>query len=395
MLATGMAPSEATLQQKIVWKLSAAHLMNDLMTVGIVPALMPLYKNAYHLTYTQTGMIVLASYLTSSILQPLFGLLNDRRPRAWFLPLGVFLSCTGLALTGIAPSFLWLLLFISLSGLGSGAFHPEASRGTHLAAGKARGLAQAIFQVGGNSGQALGPLMIPLFLLATGLHGLAWFFLLALLAFAMMWSLMPWYRRRLEEERVRRRTREGENRVFSVILLVFVVILRSWCQIGVAGFLPFFYVHQNIPLSRAEWFNFLFLAAGAVATFLGGTWSDRMGKKRLLVFSMLLAVPFAWLLPRLSGAAAAVDLILFGFFVLSSFAVTVVYAQQLLPRNIGLASGLMVGFGVGAGGIGATFLGWLSDHYGVTVVFDLLAVMPMLAFLLSLFLLDDRKAATS
>jgi FSR family fosmidomycin resistance protein-like MFS transporter len=381
--------------KRAVWNLSAAHLMNDLMTAGIVPALLPLYRAAFHLSYTQAGLIVLVSFLTSSVFQPVFGFVSDRRPRVWFLPLGVFLSCAGLALTGIAPSYPWLLFFIALSGLGSGAFHPEASRGTHLAAGNAKGMAQAIFQVGGNAGQALGPMMVPLLILATGLRGLLLFLVLAGAALFVTWRLLPWYRTRVAKYRMDKKKVEGRNRIAGVSLLVMVVVLRSWCQIGVTGFLPFFYARQQIPLSRSEWFNFLFLAAGAVGTFIGGTLSDQRGKKWLLVGSMALSVPFAWILPYAKGVWAALDLILFGFLVLSSFAVTVVYAQWLLPRNIGLASGLMIGFGVGAGGIGATLLGYIADRFGVATVFKGLVFLPATAALLSVFLTDDRALAKS
>ncbi|WP_430734202.1 MFS transporter [Fodinisporobacter ferrooxydans] len=376
-----------------VWQVSNlgfAHMVNDLMTTGLVPALLPLYKHAFHLNYTQTGLIVFMSYLTSSVMQPIFGYFTDRKPKLWLLPAGVFLSCLGLALSGIAPSLPWVLVFVAISGLGSGAFHPEASRGAHLAAGRGKGLAQAIFQVGGNAGQAFGPLMIPLFLMATGIRGVMWFLALGVFVFVVLWRLLPWYRMRMEQEQKRKRTIEGNNRIWAVILLVFVVILRSWCQIGVSGFLPFFYQQQHMSLNTAELFNFLFLGAGAVGTFIGGTMSDRIGKKWLLLGSMLLSAPFAFLLPKLHGTLAAIDLIAFGFLVLSSFAVTVVYCQMLLPKNIAMASGLMIGFGVGAGGIGATMLGWITDHFGVGAVFDFIVLLPLLGAIISAFLVNDQ-----
>ncbi|MCL6594448.1 MAG: MFS transporter, partial [Alicyclobacillus sp.] len=237
--------TQPTLQKGAVWTLCAGHLVNDLCTVGLVPALLPLYKAAFHLNYTQTGLIVLLSYLTSSVSQPLFGWWTDRKPRPWFVPAGVALSSGGLAVTGLAPSYGWVLLAICLSGLGSAVFHPEAMRGTHLAAGQARGLAQAIFQVGGNAGLALGPLMLPLFILATGLRGVTAFLLLSAVAFALTWRLLPWFRRRLQEAQRHKRQLTGENRVWAVLLFCLVVIMRSWSQIGVAGFLPFYYQHQN------------------------------------------------------------------------------------------------------------------------------------------------------
>lgn len=393
--AGGEASGKSGLKKDAIWTLSAAHMMNDLMTVGIVPALLPLYKSAFHLSYTQSGLIVLVSYLMSSVVQPLIGLVTDKKPNVWLLPFGVALSCTGLALTGIAPSFPLLLFLIALSGLGSGAFHPEASRGAHMAAGKGKGLAQAIFQVGGNSGQALGPLMVPLFILATGLHGLLWFLLLAAAGFLLTIRILPWYKGKIATEHGKKRQAPGTNRTGAVALLVVIVTLRSWVQIGVAGFLPFFYIHNHVPLARAEWFDFLFLGAGAVGTFIGGTLSDRIGKKWILLGSMSLSIPFAALLPYANGPWAVLILILFGFFVLSSFAVTVVYAQQLLPRNLGLAAGLMIGFSVGAGGIGATLMGALADKYGVAMVLQLLVILPILSALLSAFLPNDARRSAS
>jgi FSR family fosmidomycin resistance protein-like MFS transporter len=394
MIQTAATPQTAPagIKKDAVWSLSLAHLLNDLVTTGLVPALLPVYKLAFHLSYLQSGLIVLASYFASSITQPLFGLLTDKRPLPWLLPLGVLLSNAGLAVSGAAPNFAWVLACVFISGLGSGAFHPEASRCTHLAAGKARGFAQAIFQVGGNAGQALGPAMIPLFILDTGVRGLLWLLVTAALAFAVTLRLLPWYANRSREERKRRHQVQGRNHIAGVVLLVLIVILRSWCQIGVAGFLPFFYTHHHVPLARAELLTFLFLAAGAVSTFIGGAWSDRIGRKWLLVLSLVASIPFAWLLPYASGLGAAFDLIAFGFTILASFAATVVFCQQLLPRNIGLASGLMVGFGVGAGGIGAALFGWIGDHFGIPLVFQWIGVLPVIASVLALLLPGDKPA---
>jgi FSR family fosmidomycin resistance protein-like MFS transporter len=382
------------LQKGPVWTLSGAHFLNDLMTVGIVPALLPLYKEAFQLSYTQTGLIVLVSYLTSSVLQPIFGMITDRNPQTWLLSFGVFMTCFGLALTGIAPSFLWVLFFIGLSGLGSGVFHPEASRGAQLSAGKARGLAQAIFQVGGNLGQAIGPLMVPLFLLATGIRGLLFFLILAAAAGWMTWRILPWYKRRVEEERQQQRSLRGHNRPVAVTLLALVVVLRSWCQIGVAGFLPFYYQSHGISLAEAEVYTFIFLGAGALGTFLGGVLSDKFGRKWLVFGSILAAVPFAWALPHASGAAAILVLFCFGLTILSSFAATVVYAHMLLPGNLAMASGLMIGSGVGAGGIGAALFGSIADHIGVAAVFNLIVFLPVAAALLMVLLPSERKLAS-
>ncbi|MBM7646167.1 FSR family fosmidomycin resistance protein-like MFS transporter [Scopulibacillus daqui] len=389
---------EVTLKQKKrvkakkeLFSLGTTHFINDLMTTGIVPALMPLYKEAFHLSYTQAGAILLVSSLTSSVMQPFFGLFTDKSPKPWFLPLGIFITGLGLALSGFMPSYWLLLVMIGISGIGSGIFHPEASRGAHLAAGQAKGTAQAIFQVGGNFGQAVGPLMLPLFLLATGIKGLGWFLLFGLAGSLIIVKILPWYKQSLEEGKKRKKAVEGKTHILGLVGLTIVVTFRSWTQIGVAGFLPFYYLHHNIPLKIGDILTFLFLFAGAVGTFLGGRYSDRISHKWLLFISMFITIPFAWILPHVTGVLAIIDLLLFGFFVLSSFAITVVYGQMMLPNNIGLASGLMIGLGVGAGGIGSTLMGWISDTYGVNVVFDLFVILPILGTIITLFLPGEKK----
>lgn len=387
-----LSKEQIPINSRAIYTFSGAHFLNDIVTTGMVPALVVLYKQALDLSYTQSTLVVLFSYLTSSVSQPLFGIFADRKPRVWLFSIGVFLSILGLALTGLAPSLPWLLLFISISGLGSGAFHPEASRGTHLASGTRKGLAQAIFQVGGNGGQAFGPLMIPLFLERTGIHGLLWFIPIAFLSLPFTGQILRWLKERLETTSLqKKKALKGRNNIPGAILLVCVVILRSWCQIGVVVFLPFFM--KNLTIGASETLSFVFVGAGALGTFLGGIWSDRLGLKRLLVLSMLLATPFALIFPHVHGTLSVIDLLLFGFSVLSSFSVTVVYMQQLLPENIGMASGLAIGFAIGAGGIGSVFMGSISDHFGVATVFTILSLLPLIGAILSFFLPKDKNGS--
>lgn len=374
---------------KAISTFSLSHFLNDLVTTGMVPALVVLYKQAFQLTYTQGTMIVLVSYLTSSITQPLFGILTDKKPKVWFYPLGVFLSVAGLALTGIAPSFLWLLLFVAISGFGSGIFHPEASRGTHLAAGDRKGFSQALFQVGGNAGQAFGPLMIPLFLIFTGIEGLIWLLPVAFLSLLITVPYVPWLKENAQKMKKSAQKLMGRNRPFAATLLVVIITLRSFCQVGVVIFLPFYLT--DMSLEKVEVMNFLYVGAGALGTLIGGMISDSIGMKRILVGSMALATPFSLIFASLEGVWAIIVLFLFGFFVLSSFSVTVVYMQRLLPQNVALASGLSIGFGVGAGGIGSIIMGGLSDLFGVDTVFILLSLLPLIGAMLSLFLPGDRK----
>jgi Arabinose efflux permease len=378
-----------------LFSLSLAHFFNDVMTTGLVPALLPLYKQAFGLNYLQAGVILFVSMMTSSVSQPIFGMVTDKHPKMWFLPAGICLTGFGLTASGFAPAYWVLLILVGLSGIGSGIFHPEAMRGAYMAAGTARGTAQAIIQVGGNFGQACGPLLLPLFLIATGLHGLGWFALVTVGAFALVSSVMPWYKQSLIKHRAHQSEINGKNHPGGLVLLTIVVIFRSWTQIGVAGFLPFLYLHQGIPLKFGDLMTFLFLAAGAIGTFLGGRFSDRISHKWLLFTSMAVTIPFAWLLPHVHGILSIIVLFLFGLFVLSSFAVTVVYGQLMFPRNIGLVSGLMVGFGIGAGGIGATLIGWLSDLFGVYAVFNLFVFLPLIAAIITLFLPSEKSLRES
>lgn len=194
-----------------LFSLSLAHFFNDVMTTGLVPALLPLYKQAFHLNYLQAGVILFVSMITSSVCQPIFGMITDKHPKTWFLPVGICLTGFGLTASGFAPAYWILLVLVGLSGIGSGIFHPEAMRGAYMAAGTARGTAQAIIQVGGNFGQACGPLLLPLFLIATGLHGLGWFALVTVGAFALVSSVMPWYKRSLIKNKARQAAIKGKN----------------------------------------------------------------------------------------------------------------------------------------------------------------------------------------
>lgn len=387
--ATNQVTAKSGFYPRALYTYSGTHFLNDLVTTGMVPALVVMYKDAFALSYTESTLIVLISYLTSAISQPIFGMMSDRKPRVWFFSAGLFLSVTGLALTAIAPNLFWLLIFIAISGLGSGIFHPEASRGTHFASGKKKGLAQSIFQVGGNAGQAFGPLMIPLFLVYTGIDGLIWLLPIAFLSLFLTVPLLKWMKTSVQNYQGKKNELPGENHVWGSILLIVVILLRSWCQVGVVIFLPFYLSH--LTLQQSELLNFIFVGAGALGTFFGGVLADKIGMKRLMVGSMMLATPFALLLPYVDGWLTVIMLLFFGFNVLSSFSVSVIYMQMLLPKNLALASGLSIGFGVGAGGIGSVLLGGISDIIGVTTVFTILSILPLIGAILAIFLPNEKK----
>ncbi|GEN35505.1 MULTISPECIES: MFS transporter [Aneurinibacillus] len=379
------------LKKRYVYPIGGSHLLNDMMTVGIIPALLPLYKQIFNLNYTQTGLIVLVSYLTSSVMQPLFGYLTDKKPKPWALPLGVLLTGLGLSITGYVTNYFLLLLAVAISGLGSGLFHPESNRAVFLASNDERGKAQAIYQVGGNFGQSLGALIIPLFLLSSGLKGMWVFLVCGILSFVMTVWMLPWYKDQLSNSVKLKKKMQGKSYPIGMLLLLIVVILRSWVQIGVAGFLPFYGQEKGISLHQVEVYVFLFLGAGALGTYIGGQISDRFSRKAILLWSLIVSIPFSIITPMADGILLPIVLFVFGFTILSSFAVGVVYAQMLMPNKISMVSGLMIGFGVGAGGIGATFMGAISDHYGVDVVMHLFTIFIVLAVFATTLIPNDRK----
>lgn len=386
---TPMSP--ITLHLSILVALSGAHLLNDLM-IAVIPAMLPLLQTAFQLNYAQLGMVVMVSNLMSSFIQPVFGYLTDRKPVNWLLPVGLFTVGLGLALVAIVPSYGWLLFAVALSGLGSASFHPEASKTAHLASNQNRGLSQSIFQVGGNIGQALGPLMLPLFLVYTGIDGSWWFIILALIGVLLMYRIVPWLKQRNKEENERKKKgKNGTNRIPSTIVLTLVVIFRSTVVVGISSFLPLYYVNVlDMSVSQASIHAFVFLFAGALGTFCGGPLADRWGNRTIIILSTLLSIPFLLALPYVRGVLAVIVLILLGFCLLSTNAVSVVYGQKLLPQKIGMVSGLMVGLSIGSAGIAATVLGYFADLWGMLFVFSLLAVVLSTGCLLSLFLPTDR-----
>jgi FSR family fosmidomycin resistance protein-like MFS transporter len=379
---------------KILWTICFAHLLNDMVT-AIVPAMLPLFKRSLELSYLQLGVIVCVATVSASFLQPLVGLMTDKRPMPYLLPVGAFIAGLGVAGISQAMSYASVLIMVALIGIGSAVFHPEASKVTHVAAGARKGMAQSIFQVGGNAGQALGPLAIALLFVPLGQAGALWFVIPSVLTIFSLWWVARWYAQRVPDIKGKVRQLEGENQYGALALLVVVVMMRSWIHSGISSFLPLYITevrHQSVE--TAQYYAFGFLLAGAIGTFLGGTLSDRFSARKILLFSMAGSIPFTLAIPLLDGWLLYVNTFVLGFISLSSFAVTVVYAQRLAPGKIGLVSGLMIGLAIGAGGVGATVLGLLADRIGLLTVIELLVVFPVLGILLGLRLpeISSRKA---
>jgi MFS transporter, FSR family, fosmidomycin resistance protein len=371
----------------VLFAISACHLINDMMQ-SLLPAIYPALKSDLGLSFGQIGLVTLAYQMTASILQPLVGLYADRRPSPMALPFGTLFSLAGLVTLSVAHAYGIVLLGAALLGMGSSVFHPESSRVARMAGGKRHGLAQSLFQVGGNTGLALGPLAAAIVVVRWGQSSLAFFALLALLSGAILWNVGIWYRdhglKRLRDMRAapsRAPLPPGAARRGIAILLALIFSKYVYLA-SLTSYFTFYLIHRfGISVRSAQLHLFVFLAAVAVGTLLGGPLGDRFGRKYVIWFSILGALPFTLILPHAdlfwTGPITAV----IGLILSSAFPAIVVFAQELVPENVGMISGLFFGFAFGMAGIGAAALGWLADRSGINVVYHVCAFLPTLGVL--------------
>ncbi|KEO82431.1 MFS transporter [Tumebacillus flagellatus] len=395
--APGTAPSAAPTVYRILLAISLVHLLNDAMQ-AVVPALYPILEKSMALNYTQVGLISFFFNMTSSIMQPGVGFFTDKRPSPFLLPLGMLASMAGMVGLAVAPSFGWVLFAAMFVGLGSAVFHPEGSRVAHMAAGARKGFAQSIYQVGGNTGQSLAPLMTALIFVPLGQPGAAWFTLLAGLAIFVLFNVSKWYRLQLATGAVAKKGKKAVSEIqvknvkFAIALLVLIVFARSWYSSAISNFYQFFLMEKfHLEIAGVQKFVFLFMLAGAVGTFFGGPLADRFGKWRVILFSLVGAAPFAVVLPHVSLFWAYPLLLCMGAILSSSFSVTVVYAQELIPGAVGLVSGLITGLAFGMGAIGAVALGKFADIYGLSTLMTVCSVLPLLGLLTFLLPKDEKS----
>jgi len=372
--------------------LALGHMVIDI-NQGSFPVILPFLKDALNLSYAATGLIVLAANITSSLIQPLFGYLADKTARRWLLPISVLLSAVGLGFLGLAPSYGAVLALVVITGFGVAAYHPEGYRTATAVAGDRKATGVSIFSTGGNIGIALGPPLLTVLLTTYGLPGSLGMLVPGLLVAALLTAVLP----RLSAPaptvaRDRASAAGAQTMVGAMSLLILVVAIRSWTQLGFTTFMPFYWrdvLHGDPRLVGT--LLAVFLGAGAIGTLAAGPVADRVGVRRYVVSVFLLATPLAvGFLFVQSGALVFVLLALLGFVLVSTFTVSVVLGQAYLPRNPGMASGLIVGFAIGAGGIGASALGWVADHWGLTAALGISAVMPLAGFLVALFLPDPK-----
>jgi FSR family fosmidomycin resistance protein-like MFS transporter len=367
----------------ILGALSASHLINDMMQ-SLILALYPVFKGTFELSFTQIGLITLTFQLTASLFQPLIGLYTDRRPMPYSLPLGMTSTLCGLLFLAFAPNYATLLLAAAFVGLGSAVFHPESSRVARLASGGRHGFAQSMFQVGGNTGSAIGPLLAALVIVPHGQHAVAWFALFALLGIFLLSGVSRWYAAgHVPKGRVRPASEASpysRKTVLGAIAVLLVLIFSKYVYIaGLSTFYTFYLTEKfGVSVRDAQLHLFVFLFAAALGTLLGGPVGDRIGRKPVIWFSILGIAPFTLLLPHANLFWTTVLTVLIGLILSSAFSAILVYAQELMPGKIGMVSGLFFGFAFGMGGLGAAVLGVLADRTSIEFVYQAIAYLPML-----------------
>ncbi|CEG26616.1 MFS transporter [Bacillus sp. B-jedd] len=393
------APSVQSTTYKILYIIGICHLLNDSIQ-AVVPAMFPILEKSLGLSFTQLGFIAFSVNMISSVMQPAVGLLTDRKPMPYALPIGLAASMAGILGLAFAPTFEMIIVSVLFIGIGSAIFHPEGSRVAYMAAGPRRGLAQSIYQVGGNSGQALAPLITALVLVPFGQRGAAFFSLVAAAAVLLLIYIARWYTEKLSFEK-RTASRQGRNAagqrplakgvVPALLFILLLIFARSWYISGITSFYAFFAIKEySFSIQHAQYLLFAFLVAGAAGTFFGGPLADRFGKKKVIALSMLAAAPFSAAIPFLPPAAALACLVINGFILMTSFSVTVVYAQELVPGKIGLMSGLTVGLAFGMGAIGSIGLGYIADLAGLKEMITGVGFLPLLG-LCALLLPSDKQ----
>jgi len=379
----------------ILAAISFCHLLND-MVQSLIPAIYPILKSSFHLDFGQIGLITLTYQLTASLLQPLVGLYTDRRPYPYSLPIGMAFSLAGLLLLSIAPNFAMLLLAAAMVGMGSSVFHPESSRVARMASGGQHGLAQSLFQVGGNAGSSLGPLAAAFIVLPRGQGSIAWFSLATLLGIFVLTNVGSWYK----QQTARRTTAKAspsdstlsrKKVILALLVLIALIFSKYFYMASLSSYYTFYLISKfGLSVRSAQMHLFLFLAAVAAGTIIGGPVGDRLGRRLVIWCSILGILPFTLLLPFANLFWTEVLSVVIGVVLASAFSAILVYAQELVPGRVGMISGVFFGFAFGLGGIGAAVLGEIADATSIEFVYRVCSFLPLIG-LLTAFLPEPRK----
>lgn len=391
--------SRPTTVVSIIVALSLSHLLNDVMQ-SLMPAVYPLFKEKYGLTFFQIGLITFVFQVTASLLQPVVGIVTDRRPWAYSLFAGTSFTLVGLIWLALAGNFHAILGAAALVGIGSSIFHPEASRVARLASGGRYGFAQSLFQVGGNTGTAIGPLLAAFIVMPRGQASIAWFSLGMVAACSLLWYVGGWYRAQLEALRVRKRAVRqvgagslSAARVRWSIAILLALVFSKYIYLASLTSYYTFYLMQKFAVSAvdAQLYLFVFLGAVAAGTVGGGPVGDKIGFRAVIWWSILGVLPFTLVLPHVNLFWTAVLTVPIGLILASAFSAIIVYAQELLPSRVGLVAGMFFGFAFGMAGIGAAVLGWLADRYGIEAVYHVVAYLPLMGLLTYFLPKFERK----
>jgi MFS transporter, FSR family, fosmidomycin resistance protein len=385
----------------VLGAISFCHFLNDMMQ-ALLPAIYPILKGGFDLNFGQIGLLTLTYQITASLLQPLIGLYTDQRPQPYSLPVGMGFSLLGLTTLALAPSYAVLLAGAALLGIGSSIFHPESSRIARLASGGQHGLAQSLFQVGGNFGQSLGPLLAAFFILPRGQSSLAWFALVALGGMAILAVLGHWYKSnghaRKTSRKVARHPELTSGQVGRAIAVLLALIFSKYFYLAsITSYYIFYLMHHfHLGTQNAQVCLFVFLAAAAAGTVIGGPVGDRIGRKTVIWGSIVGILPFTLALPYVGLGATIALSVLIGLVLSSAFSAIVVYAQELMPGRVGMVSGLFFGFAFGMGGVGAAVLGEVADWTSIEFVYRLCAFLPLIGLLTALLPdIEGNKARRS
>ena len=391
--ASGLLASTAQIVRpntKLIALLSVGHFVVDL-NQGSLPALLPVLKSAHQLSYAAVAMIVLAGNVASSIVQPVFGYFADQTAPRWMLPASVLLTGAAFAALGLVPGYAAILALVVAMGLGVAAYHPEAYKTATNVAGERKATALSWFSLGGNVGVALGPPVITALVTVAGLMGSLGLLVPTLIASLLLLAVLPSFSQSAAPRAAAAAAARGVNMPYAMAVLILVVTIRSWTTLGFTTFVPFYYIDILGADPRLVGpLLFVFLGAGAVGTVIAGPFADRWGPRAFMQWVLLAALPFGALFLLTRGVLAFVMLGIFGALLTSSFTVSVVLGQAYLPRSAGMASGLIVGFAIGAGGLGVTALGWVADRYGLPAALWISALTPLLAVVATRFLPAPR-----
>jgi FSR family fosmidomycin resistance protein-like MFS transporter len=376
----------------ILLSISVSHLLNDTIQ-SLIPSIYPVVKDSFNLNFSQIGIITLVFQLTASLFQPLIGFYTDRKPQPYSLVAGMVFTLVGLFILSQAKNYALLLVSVAVIGTGSSVFHPEASKVAYMASGGRRGLAQSIFQVGGNLGGSLGPILAAMIIVPFGQSSILWFSILALLAIIVLLNVGRWYTHHMNMRKKVTELTKGHGLTkakvaWSVVILLVLIFSKYFYMASITSYFTFYLMHKfNVSIQASQVHLFLFLFAVAAGTLLGGPIGDRVGRKYVIWFSILGVAPFTLLLPYANLFWTTVLSILIGVILASAFSAILVYAQELIPGKIGMISGLFFGFAFGMGGLGSALLGMLADKTSIDYVYHVSAFLPLVG-ILTVFLPD-------